>query len=102
MIRRPPRSTLFPYTTLFRSSASSALEPLFPARRGGYSRFDDMKTLIVALLLRLSLAGEPTAGRPTLAALLPPAERPSACRLIYQKEAQFEPWFVIGDPQTAA
>src|SRR3712207_7143341 len=24
MIRRPPRSTLFPYTTLFRSSASEA------------------------------------------------------------------------------
>src|SRR3712207_8037796 len=24
MIRRPPRSTLFPYTTLFRSSATSA------------------------------------------------------------------------------
>src|SRR5260370_16656215 len=24
MIRRPPRSTLFPYTTLFRSKASSA------------------------------------------------------------------------------
>src|SRR2546430_10035371 len=24
MIRRPPRSTLFPYTTLFRSSASAA------------------------------------------------------------------------------
>src|SRR3712207_8636337 len=26
MIRRPPRSTLFPYTTLFRSLASSDLE----------------------------------------------------------------------------
>src|SRR2546426_9276360 len=25
MIRRPPRSTLFPYTTLFRSTAGSAL-----------------------------------------------------------------------------
>src|SRR2546429_5686345 len=25
MIRRPPRSTLFPYTTLFRSKASQAL-----------------------------------------------------------------------------
>src|SRR3712207_8143778 len=25
MIRRPPRSTLFPYTTLFRSSRASAL-----------------------------------------------------------------------------
>src|SRR2546428_2477576 len=29
MIRRPPRSTLFPYTTLFRSLPHS----LFPARR---------------------------------------------------------------------
>src|SRR3712207_8499784 len=26
MIRRPPRSTLFPYTTLFRSVADSAVE----------------------------------------------------------------------------
>src|SRR3712207_7565497 len=31
MIRRPPRSTLFPYTTLFRSSA--ALRRLPPAHR---------------------------------------------------------------------
>src|SRR5258708_24198931 len=28
MIRRPPRSTLFPYTTLFRSSARQMLEAL--------------------------------------------------------------------------
>src|SRR3712207_7470234 len=28
MIRRPPRSTLFPYTTLFRSAFSDALERL--------------------------------------------------------------------------
>src|SRR2546430_4363545 len=27
MIRRPPRSTLFPYTTLFRSVAERSLEP---------------------------------------------------------------------------
>src|SRR5215510_4488091 len=27
MIRRPPRSTLFPYTTLFRSPASQAADP---------------------------------------------------------------------------
>src|SRR2546426_7570788 len=27
MIRRPPRSTLFPYTTLFRSLGGLALEP---------------------------------------------------------------------------
>src|SRR5436309_6132445 len=27
MIRRPPRSTLFPYTTLFRSGRASAITP---------------------------------------------------------------------------
>src|SRR3712207_9372719 len=27
MIRRPPRSTLFPYTTLFRSSSTSSTRP---------------------------------------------------------------------------
>src|SRR5256885_7757936 len=27
MIRRPPRSTLFPYTTLFRSAAAAAHQP---------------------------------------------------------------------------
>src|SRR5256885_8597663 len=31
MIRRPPRSTLFPYTTLFRSVASSKPHALRPA-----------------------------------------------------------------------
>src|SRR2546427_5387460 len=35
MIRRPPRSTLFPYTTLFRSPPRScAAAPDAPARRG--------------------------------------------------------------------
>src|SRR3712207_7951523 len=33
MIRRPPRSTLFPYTTLFRSGYSAALRrPFFTGR----------------------------------------------------------------------
>src|SRR3712207_8744030 len=35
MIRRPPRSTLFPYTTLFRSRAADAARP---HRRGGGPR----------------------------------------------------------------
>src|SRR5690554_7467080 len=34
MIRRPPRSTLFPYTTLFRSRAAGVLEDDVPARAG--------------------------------------------------------------------
>src|SRR5690349_22199266 len=32
MIRRPPRSTLFPYTTLFRSQVRSPAGPALPAR----------------------------------------------------------------------
>src|SRR3712207_6964187 len=37
MIRRPPRSTLFPYTTLFRSQTDGLPHPLQDARprRGG-------------------------------------------------------------------
>src|SRR2546430_3773391 len=30
MIRRPPRSTLFPYTTLFRSGSEICHRPVFP------------------------------------------------------------------------
>src|SRR5258708_13437756 len=48
MIRRPPRSTLFPYTTLFRSSVNSSQFPVehsypfckacvFPSQPGGSS-----------------------------------------------------------------
>src|SRR5258708_24374463 len=34
MIRRPPRSTLFPYTTLFRSGRDDAVEVIHAGRRG--------------------------------------------------------------------
>src|SRR3712207_7139743 len=34
MIRRPPRSTLFPYTTLFRSAVFLVLAAVTGARRG--------------------------------------------------------------------
>src|SRR5260370_24741418 len=35
MIRRPPRSTLFPYTTLFRSKITHFLGDFRPCRRRG-------------------------------------------------------------------
>src|SRR3712207_6864460 len=39
MIRRPPRSTLFPYTTLFRSAAMGREAPLrMTGSRGGTER----------------------------------------------------------------
>src|SRR5256885_9891332 len=56
MIRRPPRSTLFPYTTLFRSidgggarAAAALLLLLFAARRGLFAagfRLGDAEPLL--------------------------------------------------------
>src|SRR5438034_8102897 len=40
MIRRPPRSTLFPYTTLFRSLVDDARPAALPRRR---ERHDDQR-----------------------------------------------------------
>src|SRR2546430_3664369 len=40
MIRRPPRSTLFPYTTLFRSRPLPAAAHWGPPRAGGRHRVD--------------------------------------------------------------
>src|SRR3712207_7449956 len=36
MIRRPPRSTLFPYTTLFRSTYKKHNDPRVPVDSAGY------------------------------------------------------------------
>src|SRR3989442_6712929 len=45
MIRRPPRSTLFPYTTLFRSQAGrSSVEPPSRPPTASTRRSDDQRT----------------------------------------------------------
>src|ERR1039458_5885572 len=46
MIRRPPRSTLFPYTTLFRSVHQGACKRVgeTPFRKGPKSRYRDRKS----------------------------------------------------------
>src|SRR2546427_350151 len=41
MIRRPPRSTLFPYTTLFRSAPLRHVHALLPAQTPGQKRLRD-------------------------------------------------------------
>src|SRR3712207_7952737 len=40
MIRRPPRSTLFPYTTLFRSPQRLRIKPLAGPRLAGAAEHD--------------------------------------------------------------
>src|SRR2546430_15865559 len=83
MIRRPPRSTLFPYTTLFRSvqdEGSQLLAWLVAPRRGemiaDYCAGAGGKTLALAMLMRGSgrvYAMDVSAKR--LAALSPRAAR---------------------------
>src|SRR3989442_9936765 len=62
MIRRPPRSTLFPYTTLFRSVAESCtVSPMLPALSdrvveidgllGPITSTSEVHTLLAPLLL---------------------------------------------------
>src|SRR5260370_27130962 len=45
MIRRPPRSTLFPYTTLFRSQANI---PVVPSSDGGIEAPHHLEVQIIA------------------------------------------------------
>src|SRR5258707_3747037 len=40
MIRRPPRSTLFPYTTLFRSKAGRLPHTVLPTFEGALENFE--------------------------------------------------------------
>src|SRR6266480_7740769 len=69
MIRRPPRSTLFPYTTLFRSAAARGPAPPAGAGRRGYGD-RDRKRLLPAD--RRAVEGVPPARRPGAGDPAPP------------------------------
>src|ERR1039457_3042595 len=58
MIRRPPRSTLFPYTTLFRSAESGGTgdRPLFQAMFGEEADLDRKSTRLNSSHLVISYA----------------------------------------------
>src|SRR3712207_8280195 len=58
MIRRPPRSTLFPYTTLFRSCADAF-------NRGDQERLSRLSFVSEGPSLRISLRKVTTRGRGT-------------------------------------
>src|SRR3712207_7036629 len=67
MIRRPPRSTLFPYTTLFRSGGApqrtSRGGPRPPARDGGHPLRDTLPAAARRTRVRPPPAGRGRKGR---------------------------------------
>src|SRR3712207_7870121 len=94
MIRRPPRSTLFPYTTLFRSSATSRKVSAMDTETRAPFSFDESPT--VDLSSPPLYPTEPLYGPPPL----PPAAEPRSeehtselqsrqylvCRLLLEKK----------------
>src|SRR5256885_7486656 len=75
MIRRPPRSTLFPYTTLFRSDRAVARSA------GGEGARGDHQPMIAPLVLALALQGlsDRVAGVPDGEVCFRYARRPGVC-----------------------
>src|SRR3712207_8198250 len=55
MIRRPPRSTLFPYTTLFRSETGTDTQDLTAQKSGGVEEVAAVSQHVVAAPIRLGV-----------------------------------------------
>src|SRR2546426_8292831 len=75
MIRRPPRSTLFPYTTLFRSQTTAAIHAGLILVTSG--------TTVLTYLLAARLAGPPRSEEHT-SELQSPCNL--VCRLLLEKK----------------
>src|SRR3712207_8552045 len=93
MIRRPPRSTLFPYTTLFRSVQQLQQGPV-PAGDGVLAHHHGQQALHLVLPERLGRSEEHTSELPSRQYLV--------CRLLLEKNLtnlQFA-WSVDNNPIT--
>src|SRR3712207_7282887 len=94
MIRRPPRSTLFPYTTLFRSPVA--------CRRVGSCGYSNHRAQLVIYLRRLGNGNSDARVRPVDQAVLRPRRRSEehtselqsrqylVCRLLLEKKKRRE------------
>src|SRR3989442_6996636 len=92
MIRRPPRSTLFPYTTLFRSVKLSDGGPVFFAQlrvgmRGRTFRMLKFRSMVVHAERRSEEHTSELQSRPHL-----------VCRLLLEKKKRDTNIVRLGDP----
>src|SRR5687767_15240885 len=82
MIRRPPRSTLFPYTTLFRS-----LVPRFRRRLAGFGSSLLLHLVVGMVVLWPARSEEHTSELQSLAYLV--------CRLLLEKKKKKKKYIII-------
>src|SRR2546425_1580484 len=78
MIRRPPRSTLFPYTTLFRSNDVRVLENAIHLVGARYNQYVERERIIDGLDRKDRRSEEHTSELQSLAYLV--------CRLLLEKK----------------
>src|SRR5687767_15555834 len=78
MIRRPPRSTLFPYTTLFRSPRRASAHDSWPARNGSSLTIATRDSAGHRIAIRPTRSEEHTSELQSLAYLV--------CRLLLEKK----------------
>src|SRR3712207_7461726 len=102
MIRRPPRSTLFPYTTLFRSSRQDPVAahhrrlpaPPEPDRDRRQARARDRPTALRGRPALADAAGDPPQGRRAARSEEHTSELQSrqylVCRLLLEKKKKAE------------
>src|SRR2546425_7560222 len=87
MIRRPPRSTLFPYTTLFRSTGSRGADNILRNSAATFvSSLDTAPRIepkVAAELRKMLRSEEHTSELQSLAYLV--------CRLLLEKKKNFDP-----------
>src|SRR2546426_2066738 len=91
MIRRPPRSTLFPYTTLFRSPR--------PCARGGRGPPGFRRGRTSRCRYRRSGSARPAAGRPRSEEHTSELQSPCnlVCRLLLEKKKNISSHLVFHD-----
>src|SRR5256885_5436449 len=86
MIRRPPRSTLFPYTTLFRSIPAARLlrqkPPLEPVGEPGDDRLETAQLLV-------EIGAQPPRSEEHTSELQSPCNL--VCRLLLEKKKKLDP-----------
>jgi len=88
MIRRPPRSTLFPYTTLFRSPLPQIVDALDAAF---YTAFENVEPTGKRFLLALDVSGSMTSGFVAGVPNLSPRDASAALALVTAAtESQYE------------